>query len=479
MKSQRNEINNRIQSSLGIHVILKISILLIPFIYAGCKKFVVVDLPPTLMVTENVFKEKSTAIAAVTSIYGQMTSIRSIAASTGLSSDELIGYNNGYDNNLNYRLYVNGLSANDGTNLIWSNAYSYIYQANAALSGLSKPGNLSTADRNQLIGESVFIRAFWLLYLTNLYGEIPIVTSTDYNIIASQLRSSQADVYKQIISDLTTAQQLLSDDFPDIYNNPGQERVRPTKWAATALLARTYLFITDYANAETQSSMLINNRQKFSLCSSLNNVFLKNSSEAIWQIAPPNGKYQTDDGSYFILLATPISNAVSVSQQLLNTFEPGDRRLSSWINSITDGGKTFYFPFKYKVKSGTGSLTEYSMILRLAEQYLIRAEARVQLNKIAEGAADLDSIRLRAGLTKTTANSKDPLLKAILHERQTELFAEGFRWTDLSRAGVLNQVMSILTPQKGGGSWQNFQQLYPIPISDIQSSQHLQQTPGY
>jgi hypothetical protein len=139
-----------------------------------------------------------------------------------------------------------------------------------------------------------------------------------------------------------------------------------------------------------------------------------------------------------------------------------------------------FFPNKYKYKTAPGSTIEYSMILRLAEQYLIRAEARVQQNKLSDAIADLNTIRSRAGLGSIDVNStKDQILTAILHERQVELFTEAQRWFDLKRFGLIDSVMTVVTPQKGGSKWDTNQQYYPIPLTDIQNDNNIVQNQGY
>jgi len=117
--------------------------------------------------------------------------------------------------------------------------------------------------------------------------------------------------------------------------------------------------------------------------------------------------------------------------------------------------------------------------LRLAEQYLIRAEAMAQQNKIPEAAADLNVIRSRAGLPNTTAATQSAMLAAILQERKAELFTEwGHRWLDLKRTNTVDSVMSVVAPQKGG-TWQSIQKYYPIPQSELNADPNLVQTPGY
>jgi hypothetical protein len=143
---------------------------------------------------------------------------------------------------------------------------------------------------------------------------------------------------------------------------------------------------------------------------------------------------------------------------------------------VIAGGTTYFFPSKYKAKNTSGSVSEYLMVFRLAEQYLIRAEARVQQNNFGGAQNDLNAIRTRAGLPNTIANDQTSLLAAILKERQVELFTElGHRWLDLKRTENVNAVMSVVTPLKtNGASWQSYQQLYPVK----QTSQDCENTRG-
>ena len=115
----------------------------------------------------------------------------------------------------------------------------------------------------------------------------------------------------------------------------------------------------------------------------------------------------------------------------------------------------------------------------MADQYLIRAEARAQQGNISGAQSDLNAVRLRAGLPATAAAGKADLLTAIAHERQIELFTEiGNRWFYLKRTGTIDAVMSTVAPQKGG-TWASFKQLMPVPTSEITINPHLIQTPGY
>src|SRR5690606_40391825 len=133
---------------------------------------------------------------------------------------------------------------------------------------------------------------------------------------------------------------------------------------------------------------------------SLRGVFLKNSRETIWQLKPNNTEgFNTWEGRNFTLGTAP-SNGESksslLSEHLLKVFESGDQRRAAWVDSVIVDNYVYYFPAKYKVQSGA-ELKEYSTVLRLAEQYLLRAEARARMGNVSGARADIDSVRQRAG----------------------------------------------------------------------------------
>ena len=445
------------------------------------------EIPPpvTQLIGTTVFQDNATANAAMMGIYEQMHNngdTYQFSFIPGISADEIRMFPN-YE--AIGQFYVNGISPTNLLNAsnLWTPAYNYIFQSNAVLEGVKNSAALSVPVKRQLTGEAEFMRAFWYFYLVNLYGDIPVITTTDYKTNALALRLPVSKVYQQIVADLTDAIQLLNGDFVDADGvSTTTERVRPNKWAAQALLARVYLFTNDYPNAETTTSAVIDNTAAFSLVPDVNAVFLKNSPEEIWTLMPVlSSSYNTSEGQNFILTTTPRGdgyNCSLISGSLLNAFENGDKRRVSWIDSITVGTTQYLFPYKYKVAQGN-PVTEYTCVLRLAEQYLIRAEARAQQNEISGSQADLNRIRSRAGLPPTAAGDQASLLNAILHERQIELFTEfGHRWLDLKRTGKIDSVMGAISSQKGG-SWNSNAQLYPIPQSERNSDANLTQNKGY
>jgi starch-binding outer membrane protein, SusD/RagB family len=454
----------------------------------GCKKLVEVNPPTTDLVGASAFSSNSNAAAVLTGIYSSavsggdqlFTGLKSISAIGSLSSDELVAYDaflGGLNNQLVLQAYRNSLVS--GNSPIWVQLYAYIYKANAAVEGLQASTGVTADFKSQLTGEAKFIRAFCYFYLVNLFGDVPLITSTDYRINKTASRTSSEEVYQQIINDLKDAQNLLSEDYLDATHTLTFERVRPNKFVATALLARVYLYRGDWVNSESESSTVIATPQ-FAL-NDLNDVFLMNSQEAIWQLPPVAPEVNTFDGYYFTNNGAPnFKTPVSLSESFVQSFEPGDNRIDNWITTVvTTDNDTFYYPFKYKVIEKNQPISEYLMIFRLAEQYLIRAEARAQQDNVSGAQEDLDVIRWRAGLAPTAAHTKAELVLAIENERHAELFTEwGHRWLDLKRRDRLNDVMSQVAVEKGV-EWNTNKQLFPISISDIQANPNLTQNPGY
>lgn len=467
----------------------------------SCKKFVETDVPYISISADNIYTNDAMAASVLTGIYINLSRSNSTGFNTGgvsslslfpsLSADELTLNNLNDLTYLNY--YQNSLTSTPsvGTADYWSSFYPVIYQANAAIEGLEKSNSLTAPIKQQLQGEAKFIRALCYFYLVNLYGDVPLVTSTDYKVNAELGRTPKDQVYQLIIDDLKNAQTLLNDkylmsDALTAYSAGSEQRVRPTKAAATSLLARVYLYTgNNWSDAEAQATAVISNNILYDTVS-LNNVFLKNNKEAIWQLqAVGSGtNSNTGEGKRFILPATGPSTSfpVHLSNTVVNSFEVGDKRKISWVGSVTPtppGTITYYYPNKYKIGAVNTTAQEFCTVLRLAEVYLIRAEARAQLNNVTGSQSDLNVIRKRAGLSNTTANDKTSLLSAILHERQVELFTEwGHRWLDLKRTNTIDAVMTPAAIAKGG-AWQTTDQLYPILQSELSKSPNVVQNPGY
>jgi starch-binding outer membrane protein, SusD/RagB family len=486
-------------------LLLLLSFIVISII--SCRKLVETD-PPSDSITEsNVYSNDASAIAVLNNIYIMMSEsgpgrpiqgTGSIALFAGLSADEFTLYND-VTSNIYLGYYKNTLIQTLGIPFSgsehWAPLYNSIFKCNAAIGGLNETKTLTPTVKQQLIGEAKFLRGFFYFYLVNLFGDVPLVLSTNPQVNTLLARVSKIKVYEQIIADLTDAEEMLSDSYLNqTLLSKTTERIRPTKWAASAMLARVYLYMGDFVKSEAKSTLVINYSSLFGPLPELNNVFLKNSQEAIWQIQPTAINFNTSEAQTLVLsspTAGPVnlSKPVYLSNDLLTSVEVNDLRAKpkNWIDTITVTGIKYYFPYKYKVNASpgiidAGGMTEYFMVLRLAEQYLIRAEARAQQGNIAGTQSDLNAIRNRAGLTNTTANDQASLLTAILNERRHELFTEwGHRWLDLKRTGKVDEVMTIATSVKSNGAtqWQSYQQLYPLPLTELQAAPNLVQNTGY
>ncbi|SEA65424.1 RagB/SusD family nutrient uptake outer membrane protein [Pedobacter hartonius] len=442
----------------------------IALIASSCKKFLEIAPPKTSAASESVFNTDDLATSAVLNMYSTMNGnsfafgSSSVTFVGGLSSDELLNYGGltaFYDDELS--------PANNTLTTLFDNPYSIIFKANSVLEGLDLSNGLTPSVKSQLQGEAYFVRAFTYFNLVNLFGPVPLNLNSDYRQNRANPRASIDQIYQQMINDLHLAEGLLTDQYVTT------ERVRPNLAAVQALLARVYLYNKDYVNAEKCASLIIAKTTTYSLVP-LNNVFLKNSQEAIWQLFPPSNS-SGFEGNIFILTNPPVVVSLR-SAFVLNAFEANDKRKTSWVNSFTNSTGTYYFPYKYKVKSTVPS-TEYSMVLRLGEQYLIRAEARAQQNNLTGAIDDLDKIRDRAGLPllaliNPTINKSD-LLDAIQKERRVELFTEwGHRWFDLTRTGKATEVLTPLKPK-----WEPTDVLYPIPLAEITRNPNSSQNAGY
>jgi hypothetical protein len=444
----------------------------------GCNKLVQIPNPISSVTAEQVFNTDATATSAILGIYSSMNSNPSFASGEitfafSESADELTDESSG--NEYRDQQLCNTLTAlgNSSTSLgFWQPAYYYIYNANAIISGVQASTGMSAGAKTELTSEAKFIRAFCYFYLTNIFGDLPLVLNSDFNQTALLSRTSQSKIYQQIVADLLDAQSSLPADF----SLSGGMPIRANKWAATALLARVYLYQGQWTSADSAASAVINSGQ-FKLAG-IDSVFFANSPEAILQLQTPN-TYPNATWEGFEFIPYPGNQPhFWLTFQLFGAFEPNDLRWSTWVDSTNANGPYQYYPLKYTVQSGNAAKENY-MVLRLAEQYLIRGEAKAYLNQLGAAINDLNSIRTRAGLDSLLPTLTQPqVLAAVQQEDRIEFFAEwGHRWFDLKRWGIALQTLDTI-PYKIGNI-DSTQLLYPIPTTEIQTDPNLSQNRGY
>ncbi|MDB5236192.1 MAG: hypothetical protein JWR44_3185 [Hymenobacter sp.] len=351
---------------------------------------------------------------------------------------------------------------------IWLRAYNTINRTNNVLNNLDK---LDTpAKRNSAEGEAKFIRGLVYFDLVRLYARdwndgspqsnpgVPLVlTPTTTISSANQVsRNTVAEVYAQVIADLTTAESKL----------PASNGFFANRYAAAAVLSRVYLQQNRYTDAASAANRVISSNA-FSLNPEYADNFstggdlVPNTQEDIFAIQVNAQTVVADPVGQFY---SQFQRAdVEIQNQFINLFDPNDDRLSMY--TITAGSPTY--TDKYDALYGNIKL------IRLDEMYLTRAEAnfRAGTQVGATPLADVNTIRTRANLAPLTVVTKE----AILKERRLELAFEGFRLGDLKR----NQE-STTDPATGASiPWNSPRLIFPIPLREINANPNLTQNAGY
>ncbi|HCV82489.1 MAG: RagB/SusD family nutrient uptake outer membrane protein [Zunongwangia sp.] len=437
----------------------------------SCTDFVEVDPPKNILVSETVFEDPATVESALANVYYTMRQQGivgyDLSADMGIYADEMDYYGS---NSNDLSVYIHSITPiNSNVSNYWNNAYTLIYAVNDIINGVEDSSALSVEEKATFKGQALFVRAFLHFTLVNIFGDIPLITTPDYRMNNTTGRTPVNEVNEAIIEDLILAVSLMD------ASDPTGERVIPNKAAANALLARVYLYTENWELAESTSTILID---QFELETNLSNVFLKESVETIWQFKPdPTNIRNTSEANQFII-QTSSGNHYALTNVLMNSFEEEDLRREQWVGNFTsaDGSTSLYFPYKYKALLSEVESLEYSIVFRLAEQYLIRAESRAQLGNISGAQNDLNNIRNRAGLDDTAAGTQSTLLAAILQERFVELFSEqGHRWFDIRRTGKAGENLESLKP-----NWKTTDTIWPIPESELELNPNLlPQNPGY
>ncbi|MFC1225094.1 RagB/SusD family nutrient uptake outer membrane protein [Pedobacter sp. BG31] len=447
--------------------------------FSGCKKYLDLDPPKTEILDASLFTSNSNADMAIAGLYVDMSNEPAFTYQLTTSAGFLSGDLNYYTTQNDAYIKNNVLPTDAGIESMWAGYYKIIYDCNSIIKNTEASTGMTDAYKKELTGEAKFIRAYAHFNLINFFGDVPLITSTNVAETAVMPRTPAADVYAQIIDDLNDAQTLLPDD----YSVAKGARSRVNKWAAKALLARVYLYRKEWAKAEAQASALVNNNNLYSLLPTANisGIFVKNSREAIFQLDRAGNYAYTAEGSAFLTYAAYGIIQYPLAPSLLRSFEKGDMRKTNWIFNRGKDSTAY----KYKGSSAAAPPTPESLVvLRLAEQYLIRAEARAQQNNLTGAQEDINTIRNRAGLANTSATDKIALLQAVEQERRIELFCElGHRWFDLKRWPSLinpasktraDDVLGDLKP-----TWKSTAQLLPIPSNQIIKNPRLIQNPGY
>jgi hypothetical protein len=319
---------------------------------------------------------------------------------------------------------------------------------------------LDQTERNKARGEAFFLRALSYFDLVRLWGNVPIVSkATETPNDAKDIKnSSSSQVYQFIERDLDSAEALL----PATVN-----RNRATQYAAKALKARLYLYQKNWTKAEDYATLIINDSADFKLVKPYSQFYAaKNSSESIFEVDYTINNKNSYAGNWFQNPTTGGKKEFLPTDDFIALLKDPNIGGSRSALIFTAGGVT-YGNMNFHIATGE----DQSYILRLAEMYLIRAEARAQQNKLSEGLKDLNVIRNRANISSIAlVTTTDELVDKIISERRIEFAYESQRWFDLIRTGKAQQVLGITDANK---------LLLPIPRQEILINSNLTQNPGY
>lgn len=431
----------------------------------SCNKFLDVQPKDSVPDTETIF-DRSSAETAVRGIY------RSLSADSyyGVSFPS-IGYLSG-DNvqwtgsqSIVQQFIDHNVKADNATvSNVWLAIYTTINRANYVIAKLPavNDASLTPVYKNQLLGEAYFIRALAYFDLARTWGGVQIVTTptlsaNDKNGIP---RSTVEQTYAQVLSDLNAAEPLLPAPT-------SQNPIRANKETVWALKARYYLYKKDWENAETFATQVLNDKTNYTLAKPFNSWFANNAvgtKESVLELSYSATYTNGHRGQW-----QPPANGGT------RQWAPGNALLGL-LNDPVTGGTRSSLVAKTAAGLWYGNLyyrspaTDPAYVIRIAELYLIRAEARAQLNKLDDAKVDLNLIRDRAGLEVTLAATQDEILSSIENERRLEFAFEGHRWFDLVRTGRAAAVLGVSDSKK---------YVLPIPIDQLNVDPALTQNPGY
>jgi starch-binding outer membrane protein, SusD/RagB family len=487
--------------------------LLIAVSGSSCHKQVLDIDPQDLIPGDLAFATPEKIEAATIASYDGLQS-RDFLASRALIYIDLLG-NDIFDRNGIFielprynQLANNSIPAN-----VWTAGYDAIGRANRAIDGITANSSmLTTTKAKELIAECKFVRAVSNFYLVNFFGQpynftadashpgIPLITkSYTYNDPdANKSRSSVAEVYTAIITDLTEALADLPLTYTGYTNNTYHNKTRGTKASASAFLSRVYLYKGDYANAKKYALDVINGTYgTFALNTAVNGAFIKGNyttNETIWSI--PNNINDNPNTNFALpqhYYPSASKGDLAVSNTFLSTttnprFASDDKRRTMIINGLPGtSGAPFMYTNKY---TDIASRADWAPIIRYAEVLLTYAEAQARTASIvdADAVAKLNVVRDRAkgALTPsyTAGNflTQDELIDAILAERRIELAFEGHRFWDMMRiktsvTGKYDSDGIRLLPAQPFGAKKN---VFPIPQVEVDKSKKvLVQNEGY
>ncbi len=445
---------------------ITLSLLLLTAVIS-CSNFL--DVKPLESISDaETIKDQTSALTALRGVYSALadggyygTSFQSIGY---LSGDNIVwtGSQSQVQEFINKRVNADNATISGA----WIAIYRTINRANNVLAKVPTVTDpvLTTALKNQYLGEAYAIRALAYFDLARTWGGVPLVTSPTINPTDNSgiKRSSVAETYAQVIKDLDAAEPLLPTTT---------DRYRVTQKTVFALKARYYLYQKNWAKAEEFATKLIGDATNYRLLKPYGAFFqsdVRGTAESVWEVFyngttevnSHRGQWQpqTTGGTR---QWTPNDTLVT----LLNNPAVGGNRS---VLVARDNQNRWYGNLYYR-----NPASDPSYIFRIAEAWLVRAEARAQQDKLPDALTDLSAVRDRAALTPLTATTtatKDAVLLAIENERRVEFALEPHRWFDIVRTGRAGAVFGLTDANR---------YVLPIPVQQLLSDKVLEQNIGY
>ena len=387
----------------------------------------------------------------------------------------------------------------------WAADFNGIYRANVVLDQLQKNGSIITDAtlRTRMEAEAKFLRAFYYFDLVRLYGKVPVLDHPLTAVEALDIaRSPVADVYTLIIADLKFA----ADNLPEVYTTAtdiGRAIVYMTRSGPLYGIAGPGLALNEWSQAISLLNEIIASN-KYSLVTPYSSIFSftnENNKEVIFDVQYTTGSNPVL-GSTFAWLLVPDTYFQSqgkaiqggltirpVSNDLVNSYAAADVRKAFNIQTgYTFNGVPETRPFfkKYvdltKVPSNRLDWPINFIVMRYTDVLMLKAECILHgaTGTQAEVDAIVNQVRTRAGVP-AIANVTMPQL---MEERRREFAAEGLRWHDLVRSGLVETIMPAWIAaedvQLKMSPFQKNYVIYPVPQSELDVKQGLyDQNPGY
>lgn len=460
---------NIFNKSLLVIFILTVSV--------SCEEFLQED-PRDLISPVNYYNSDDEAVAALYGLYSDLRSYHLYGnGGNGLPSFTLIGVDEvgpnrqygPYEPLIDYNISEGNYSF---ALKVWQQLYKLIADANAVINRVEGNEKISQSIEDQVVGESLLLRALAYYHLTNLWGDVPYYRDALPLDEVSKLGRQNADEIRvDIIEDLKKAEDML---FSDV---SGINRGRGTKWAAKTLLTKFYLWRKDWGKARDKAVEIIEN-SPHSLLDNYEDIWNTEkpfNDEVIWQLdfvkdggrnsgstnrsdffnprLRDEPKSSTDkkalkrilasNGEYFngFGLMVPLPDFVK-------KFPGDDLRRPMNIYQEYEGIQ-LSFPYMKKfqnlnfTESPRANHKNNTFIFRLADVYLMAAEAENELNGPGGAYHYINAVRARAYEPDQPYSglSQDEFRKALQDERKWELAAEGYRKYDLIRWGILVETV--------------------------------------